>query len=265
MRNVASYSAGPPLRPPILHDNGFLDKFPPEKPTAADRARYAEWATLLATAEAAQGVPLVPHNDLPDALAAYRHFLYGHGADRTFSYERYVQMDPSGRTTLANAILDARIGAEIVFRSRPATATRNFAITGSAIACGSDDPDFADLFPYPETENWQKAIGAHWIWLSALITAAVTLGVPTFHMVMTLHAEDRYNFNPGDHDIKTGIPDSANGRFEVTGLAMQYMNYSTLVRQVRWTGFTTETAVVAGAQRRRQRKPHDNVRLRNRI
>ena len=35
-------------------------------------------------------MPFIPHHDLPDALAAYRHFLYCKGADRTFSYERYV-------------------------------------------------------------------------------------------------------------------------------------------------------------------------------
>ena len=75
-----------------------------------DRAKYAEWAALLEAAEAAQGIPLIPHNDLPDALAAYRHFLYGKGADRTFWYERYVASDASGKTTLANAILDLRRG-----------------------------------------------------------------------------------------------------------------------------------------------------------
>jgi hypothetical protein len=34
---------------------------------------------------------------------------------------------------------------------------------------------------------------------------------------MTLHAEDPCNFNVGDDDTATGIPDSDNGRFEVTG------------------------------------------------
>lgn len=82
---------------------------------------------------------------------------------------------------------------------------------------------------------------------------------------MILHAEDRYNFNPGAHDIKTGIPDAANGVFEVTGLAQQYMNYATLNRMVRWSGETFEAPSVSRVAARRDRKPDDNRRARSRI
>lgn len=51
---------------------------------------------------------------------------------------------------------------------------------------------------------------------------------------ITIHAEDRYNFNPGAKDIATGIPDSANGRFELCGLAHQYMNYGRVTRSASW-------------------------------
>jgi hypothetical protein len=119
MATVATYQIGPPLRPSIRHDNGFLDRFAHRAPTVADRAKYAEWAALLEAAEAAQGIPLIPHNDLPDALAAYRHFLYGRGKDRNFSYDRYVASDSSGRTTLDNAILDLRRGVEALASARP--------------------------------------------------------------------------------------------------------------------------------------------------
>jgi hypothetical protein len=67
---TATYTVGPALRPPIHHDNGFLDKYPPRDPTLGDRASFAKWAGILEGAEAIQHVPLVPHNDLPDALAA---------------------------------------------------------------------------------------------------------------------------------------------------------------------------------------------------
>lgn len=40
----------------------------------------------------------------------------------------------------------------------------------------------------------------------------------------------------GDSDIATGIPDSDNGRFEITGLGHQYDNLSTLRRVLTWTG-----------------------------
>jgi hypothetical protein len=54
-------------------------------------------------------------------------------------------------------------------------------------------------------------------------------------MTMTVHAEDRYNFNPGAADIATGTPDGANGRFEQTGLAHQYTNSGSLEREVSWS------------------------------
>jgi hypothetical protein len=231
----------------------------------ADRAKYAEWAALLEAAEAAQGIPLIPHNDLPDALAAYRHFLYGKGADRTFWYERYVASDASGKTTLANAILDLRRGVEGLVHARSISVQQSFQVRSGPIPCGSDDPDLADLFPYPATENWQKALGSHVIWLSGVATAAITSWQSQYSVLMTLHAEDRYNFNPGAQDIKTGIPDAANGRFEVTGLAQQYMNYATLTRMVRWTGSTADTPAVSRVDARRDRKPEDNRRARNRI
>lgn len=265
MTTIASYRIGPPVRPPIQHDNGFLDKYSRRAPTLADRAKYAEWGAVLEAAEAAQGVPFVPHNDLPDALTAYRHFLYGRGADRTFSYERYVANDPSGKITLDNAVLDFRRGAELLAATRPVGALATFQLTSGPIPCGTDDPDLGDLFPYPATENWQKALGCHVIWLSGSVTVSTGAGRTAYISLMTLHAEDRFNFNPGDQDIKTGIPDAANGRFEITGLAQQYMNYSTLTRTVRWAGPTGETAVVARVAARRDRKPNDNRRLRNRL
>ncbi len=265
MMTVATYQVGPPLRPAIAHDNGFLGKLAPRAPTVADRAKFAEWAALLEAAEAAQGVPLIPHNDLPDALAAYRHFLYGNGSDRTFSYERYVANDRSGKTTLNSAMLDFRRGVEALAASRGLGAPRTLQVTGGPIPCGSGKKGFEPLFPYPATENWQKAIGSHVVWLSGSVTVGTTAGQPTFVGLMTLHAEDRYNFNPGNEDIATGIPDSANGVFEVTGLAKQYMNYATLLRMLRWTGVTAASPEVIRIAESRERKPADNLRARNRI
>jgi hypothetical protein len=265
MATVATYVVGEPVRPRIQHDNGFLGPFARRPATLGDRARLAEWKVFLEGAEAGQGVPFVPHNHIPDALAAYRHFLYGRGTDRTFSYDRYVTDDKAGATTLDNAILDLRRGVEGVANGGPAGVPASFKVTGSAISCGSDDPDLGALFPYPMTENWQKAIGAHSIWLSGSVTVGGSGPDRTFAVEMTLHAEDRYNFNPGAEDLATGIPDDANGRFEVSGLAQQYMNYSTLRRLVRWQGSTADSPMVTRVANRRDRKPQDNVRIRNRI
>jgi predicted GTPase len=41
-----------------------------------------------------------------------------------------------------------------------------------------------------------------------------------------------YNFNPGAEDVATGTPDAVNGRFEVTGLAFEFMNRSSLKRKL---------------------------------
>ena len=168
-------------------------------------------------------MPLLPHNDLSDALAAYRHYLYGKGAQRTFSYERYVTNDLSGKTTLANAIDDIEEGAEQLCKANFTGKTATFKITGTAIPCGKRH--FL-AFPYPMTENWQKAIGYHVIWLNGDVTVSLLGAQPNFSMVITLHAEDKYNFNNGASDIATGIPDSANGELEAAGLANGYIDVS---------------------------------------
>jgi hypothetical protein len=135
-------------------------------------------------------------------------------------------------------------------------------MTGTAISVGS-----GSKFPYPATENWQKAIGAHVIWLCAKALAERQLsGLVRFKLDVTLHAEDMYNFNPGAQDIATGIPDEANGVFELTGLGQQYLNVATLRRHVVWAGPPDATGVATtGGPRWRDRQPSDNRRLRNRL
>jgi hypothetical protein len=217
----ARYRLGSAIRPSsIVFDNGFLDKFKPRKPTAADYLAYTKWKLQLGAAQ-----ELRP--DLAEACTAYRHFLEGNGRPRTFSYEDYVYGDKSGATTLANALRDIQDGAEIVWESDKSL--RSFNLTGDQIACGADT-----LFPYPAIEDWQKAIGGHVIWLSGSAQVVDRGGDTWIVLDVVLHAEDRYNFNPNAKDIATGIPDSDNGVFEVTGLAKQYDQYAELKRHVEW-------------------------------
>jgi hypothetical protein len=154
------------------------------------------------------------------------------------------------------------------------TSLKKFDVTGPAIPSGNSNykkyPYIARHFPYPATENWQKAIGGHTIWLSgkAVVLQTNTSSDPTFKVVMTLHAEDRYNFNPGQQDIATGIPDSDNGRFAMTGLAHQYDHFSTLVRHLEWQGTSLGLATSAKpntVRMRRARQPRDNRYPQNRI
>jgi hypothetical protein len=227
----ARYKLGAPTRPvSIVFDNGFLDKFKPREPTVSEYAALGKWQAKLAAAEA-----LRP--DLADACEAYRHFLYGGGLSRTFSYDKYVLNDTSGATTLSHAMLDIQDGAEIIWES---TGLKEFEMTGDPISCGS-----TTLFPYPATENWQKAIGGHVIWLSGRVVVTPKPDGDWLRLDMVLHAEDRYNFNPDQRDIVTKIPDSDNGIFEITGLAKQFTQTSELRRRIEWkhgtlgTGSTT--------------------------
>jgi hypothetical protein len=84
-------------------------------------------------------------------------------------------------------------------------------------------------------------------------------------MHLILHAEDRYNFNPGDADIATQIPDSANGQFELTGLGHQYTNYGTAARLARWSTSSADFSVPPTASAGRLRTPADSRRLRNQL
>lgn len=245
----AKYQVGPPRRPPIQHDNGFLQnpKDPKDpnpiatrEPSMSDRLAEAKWAVKL---EAARHL----RPDLKDATDAYSHFLSGNGKDRTFDYERFVTQDESGKKVLKSATQDTQKAAEAQYAAMiakdPSLAGKpvTFQITGGPIGVGGND----GKFPYPKTENWQKAIGGHSIWNSATVTVtppSTPGGKPSFSMDMTVHAEDRYNFNPNQKDIATGIPDSDNGRFEQTGLAHQYTQTGSVQRKVSWSQGDIENA-----------------------
>ena len=240
---------GDPQRPIIQHDNGFLDKFSPREPTFSDHANLLKWKAKLEGAE-------VIRLDLVDGLAAYRHFLEGNGVDRHINYERFLLNDPSGQKALRNLIIDTQRHVEVIGEGRD-----SFQITSDAYNIGGKDA----RFPYPETENWQKALGGHNVWTSANVEATGEPPNRTYQMEITLHMEDRYNFNPGQSDIATGIPDSDNGIFELTGLARQYMNYGEVNRYVTWTEGDIANAQITDPDDSRNRKPSDNRRARNRI
>jgi hypothetical protein len=246
------YHLGPETLPHIKHDNGFLDVYPKRDPTASDRIALAKWVAKLEGAEAFRP-------DLADATAAYRHFLFGNGADRVISYQRYIDNDPSGRRTLISIEGDFKYHAEKIGQNRD-----SFEITGDPYAVGSS-PEL----PYPRTENWQKAIGAHFVWLSGKIRIEhdTKSGKDRYIADIVIHMEDRYNFNPGAKDIATGIPDSDNGRFEITGLAQQYTNRGKISRTLTWwegDGRNIEATTNKSGEVS-DRRPQDNRRIRNKI
>lgn len=225
------YTLGTAKRPDIKHDNGFLDSYPRREPTSADHIAYAYWVAKLRAAEAAcqeqEKITLdrCGEEKLIDATKMYRHFLFGGGSDVHYDYNKYLDNDASGKKSKINIIKDFKENAEIIGLDRT-----SFSVTSEAYALGS-----SNTFPYPTTENWQKAIGGHSVWVSGDVEININNnGKVTYHAKVTFHAEDMYNFNPGAKDIKTGTPDDANGRFETSGLAHQFMTYGTATFQLEW-------------------------------
>lgn len=257
--NIGSSAAGPnssgpftiglSKTPNIKHDNGFLEKFAKREPTVGDRLNLLKWRGVL---EASEGL----RPDLADANAAYRHFLEGNGADRTINYERFLLDDVSGKTAIGNLLHDAQSHAEIIGQGR-----EKFSMTSNPYAIGGYDA----RFPYPETENWQKTLGSHTVWTSSDVQISGTPPNRVYTMKVTLHMEDRYNFNPGQADIATGIPDSDNGVFEITGLAHQYMNYGEVSRVLTWQEGNMASVQITDLDSSRNRRPSDNRLLRNQI
>ncbi len=53
-------------------------------------------------------------------------------------------------------------------------------------------------------------------------------------MIITIHARDKYNFDKGKSDIKTGTPDAVNGRFQEVGWAKSFYTKDEFTREVTW-------------------------------
>ncbi|RMG74437.1 MAG: WXG100 family type VII secretion target [Chloroflexi bacterium] len=220
------FHIGPPTRPDIHHDNGFTefcannpgDDVCSSSAAAGDYLNRAKYEALL------RGAQALGHLD--DGTEAYSHYLYGNGEDWHFDYGEFINEDPNGKIIYNNIMAEAQRNVEVIGQGRD-----RFSVTSDPFAIGGGDP----RFPYPNTENWQKAIGAHQVWTSADVTVTTNeAGQRVYTMEITFHAEDRYNFNPGAADIATGALDRDNGRFEVLGWAKPFMSYGETTTTVTW-------------------------------
>jgi hypothetical protein len=225
--DVAAFVLGPAVAPPVNFDHGFLDRVVGGKHVIDDSKRQAptkrDYDHLRLWEAAALGGLLV-RKDLIDAVFAYEHFLLDNGTPYHFSYDRFLTSDESGQRVLASVLADARQGA---LDLATGLARRESPLWLQTFQMVSGVVEVADCerYPYPSTENWQKAIGGHAIWISANVEMAIdpTAKTMTLTVALTIHAVDMYNFNPDNHDITTGIADAENGRFEVTGLAHEFL------------------------------------------
>jgi hypothetical protein len=230
----AIFTEGAPVRPPIRLDHGFLDDgkgnldlTKREPPTSADLELKRNARTVCALA-----AKLKP--ELIDGVLAFKHFLDGTGTEMKCDYEKFLSDDSNGQIVLASAIEDARAGVLDLFdlkNAKPAGAERTdtMSLTSGAVGVGRNF-----RYPGPSTEDWQKTIGDHSLWLSAdaTVQSKPLARRREVKIVLTLHAEDMYNFDPGKADIATGMPDSMNGRLEVVGLAHEFLTTGTAVRTI---------------------------------
>lgn len=212
-------------RPDIKFDHGFLDDgngnldtSKKRDPEFSDVLAYMKWDAKVSAAE-------ILRPDLVDATRAYRNFLSGFGFPMVFDYEKYVREDRAGKKMVESSIEDATAAA-LEFSDN--TGKTDFTMQTAGIAIGPKN----SRFPYPGTENWQKAIGAHVVWIEAKVKVKVEDKKRLFEILLILRAEDRYNFNPKNADIATGIPDSDNGLFEITGLGKEFDTSAQLKRKV---------------------------------
>jgi hypothetical protein len=146
--------------------------------------------------------------------------MNGSGKNYTFDLDDYLNDDKSGQTLLNNTILEAKANTQLL------------------LPLGGKSSYYSGRLDslYPETENWQKAIGAANFYYKADVSAYLNLnGTVTYKMKLTIFGEDLYNFNPGQADIASGTPDAVNGRFEVVGYAKQFMQYGSYSTDISWT------------------------------
>ena len=227
-----SFNRGKPARPAFNYDNGFLQDWPeigyvakPYEPGGSEYLDYAWWSVY------SYGATLLRW-DLGNALSGYRHFRGATGKDYNFDLEDYFDDDKSGKIMLYNATEIAKENASQLITTpgeKIEMTSKGFSVTGGS-----------KLFPYPDTEDWQKAVGAFNFWMSATVSSSSDgSGTTTYVMNLTIHAEDKYNFNPGAKDIASDIPDSDNGVFELTGLGKEFMQYGTYTETIIWKKKTT--------------------------
>lgn len=156
--------------------------------------------------------------DLDDGANAYLHYRNGNGTDLRIDYEKAYKEDSVIRSSIDELI---KIAQEQAVSLNKCSGDTSYNIR-------------SDLYGIPngETENWQKTIGAHYVWVSA--TVKVVNG--TYLMDMTIHMKDKYNFNKEMSDIASKTPDDVNGHFAVLGWAKSFFTIGELKRTVTWEG-----------------------------
>lgn len=202
--NYLTFHLGDAERPSWVVDENYDNDFPYDpdaEPTLEDYANWAKWGALGWGADTL--------NYLPDGAEAYEHYREGNGEPLELDYTKAYNEDPAIKENCDRIVAETNRAVQ------------------QMIADGQQPPfsitsEFTGAYPYPETENWQKAIGGHQVWVSADVSYDANGNVV---VETVIHAQDRYNFNRGQADIATGTLDEVNGRFEELGWAHSFDTY----------------------------------------
>ena len=221
---LAEYSIGAAI-PTFVHDEGFL--FDPKAVwTDEDMRSFRKWKAL---AFASRFAPW-----LKDASKMYNHYLDNTGTDQQIDYERAYKED---------GIIKQYIDGEMNIMKKTVELLYNDQIGDSFEIIGT-----LQAIPNGTSENWQKTIGAHYVYGKGEVTINSHTGEATMKVTFTM--EDMYNFNPGQADIATGTKDAVNGRFAELGWAKEFKTYGSLTRTITWQlNSTTEQQKNGGNKR----------------
>ena len=222
---LRTYQVGPKQEPQVTFDEDYYYN-PSATPKASDYFYWAFYGT------GAGLFSLFGHAE--DAVQAYRHYRNGNGVDYKVNYEKAYNEDSSIKQHVDYAIKEAQQEAERLYDE---TQTLSFSMYSDAENANGS---------YAATENWQKTLGGYMIWgdgdveVNASSTSSQATGC--FTMVININALDRYNFNRGESDMASGLPDDHNGRFVIFGWAHSFKAYGSLTREVKWVKGKIDTS-----------------------
>ncbi|PID97544.1 MAG: hypothetical protein CSA82_03555 [Actinobacteria bacterium] len=202
------YTLGPPQDRTIPHDDDYPFESQKGKDTVGDHVAWAKWGTLLTLGK---GRP-----DLDDASPFYEHYRSAAGTPKKFDYDEAYREDEYIRRSVDDELNKTKqVAQELVEQGK------------TSAQFSSDTRAFKGQ---PQTENWQKTIGAHHYWSDS----EMSVDGDTVTLRVKVNAADYYNFNKGAHDVGTRASDNENGRFQALGWARGFPTSGELVREYRW-------------------------------
>ncbi|MET8262184.1 RHS repeat domain-containing protein [Micromonospora sp. NPDC005553] len=202
--------------------------------TPADVASWAKWQARRYACIASQKSGVGQCASWGEAPYLYDRYMENSGEPYVFDFAPGYDGDPYIRQEVNDEILAAQSAAENLMGKSGST-------TFDMTSIGRNIRD------NPTTERWQKTLGSYDIWASA----EVTVTGDTVAMRITIHAEDRWNFNKDANDLGTDISDNENGRFAELGRAQGFNSSGSMVKDVVWKAGSPRSAVVTEPYRQR--------------